>query len=41
MMKDDIVLGKNLIITEETSANPLGTNEIEAVINNYFIPEEG
>ena len=41
MMKDDIILGKNLIITEETSANPLGTNEIEAVINNYFNPEEG
>ena len=36
MMKDGIILGKNLIITEETTANPLGTNEIDAVIMSYF-----
>ena len=36
MMKNGLVLGDNLIITEETSANPLGTNEIEMVINTYF-----
>ena len=36
MMKNGLVLWDNLIITEETSANPLGTNEIEMVINTYF-----
>jgi hypothetical protein len=36
MMKNGIFLGDNLIITEETSANPLGTNEIEMVIEKYF-----
>ncbi|MCR5281953.1 MAG: hypothetical protein K6E18_01145 [Lachnospiraceae bacterium] len=36
MMKDGIILGKNLIITEETTSNPLGTNEIDAVIRSYF-----
>lgn len=35
--KNEIYLGKNLIITEETSANPLGTKEIENVIRTYFI----
>ena len=33
MMKNGICVGKNLIITEETSTNPLGTDEIEAVVN--------
>ena len=36
MMKNGIILGENLIITEETSANPLGTNEIEAIISHFF-----
>ena len=36
LMKNGIWIGKNLIITEETSTNPLGTNEIESVIENYF-----
>jgi len=36
MMKNGIVLGDNLIITEETSDNPLGTDEIEMVIDAYF-----
>ena len=36
MMKDGIILGKNLIVTEETTTNPLGTNEIDAVIISYF-----
>lgn len=31
-----IILGKNLIITEETSANPLGTNDIDRTIAEYF-----
>ncbi len=37
MLKNGIILGKNLIITEETSANPLGTNEIETIINRFFM----
>jgi hypothetical protein len=36
MMKNGICVGKNLIITEETSTNPLGTDEIEAVINELL-----
>jgi hypothetical protein len=36
LMKNEIILGDNLIITEETSANPLGTNEIEAIIDQFF-----
>ena len=36
MMNAGIVIGKNLIITEETSANPLGTNEIDTMIAEYF-----
>ena len=35
-MNSGIILGKNLIITEETASNPLGTNEIEAVIENFL-----
>lgn len=37
MQNDDIILGKNLIITEETASNPLGTNEIEKIIQSYFL----
>lgn len=40
MMKNGIVPGKNLIITEETAANPLGTNEIDTVIGRYFPASE-
>lgn len=36
MMNSGIILGKKLIITEETSANPLGTNEIDKIIAEYF-----
>ncbi len=32
-----IMLGRNLIITEETSAQPLGTDVIKAVIKAYFL----
>lgn len=35
--KNNIRLGSNLIITEETSACALGTKEIEAIIRNYII----
>ena len=31
-----IIQGFNLIITEETSTGPLGTNEVELMINKYF-----
>lgn len=34
--KSGIYLGKNLIITEESSLQPLGTSEIEEVILEYF-----
>lgn len=36
MEKEGIFLGDNLIITEETNASPLGTDEIEMVIKHYF-----
>ncbi len=36
LMKNGIFIGDNLIITEETSANPLGTDEIESIIGRYF-----
>lgn len=36
-LRSGILIGKNLIITEESTANPLGTNEIEAVIAGYFL----
>ena len=36
LMQNGIFLGRELIITEETSANPLGTDEIDAVIKKYF-----
>ena len=36
MMNSDIILGNNLIITEETSVNPLGTNEIDSIIASFF-----
>lgn len=35
MLKNGIIPGKNLIITEETSANPLGTDEIDSIIAGY------
>lgn len=35
--KEGVFLGDNLIITEETSASPLGTDEIELIINHYFL----
>lgn len=37
LMKNGIFVGKNLIITEETSTNPLGTNEIECIIEHYLL----
>ena len=36
LMKEDIFIGVNLIITEETSISPLGTNEIDAIIKKFF-----
>ncbi|MDO4479316.1 MAG: hypothetical protein Q4B73_09855 [Lachnospiraceae bacterium] len=33
----DVMLGDNLIITEETSATPLGTPEIERIIKKHLI----
>jgi len=35
-MQNGFFLGSELIITEETSTNPLGTNEIKAVISKYL-----
>jgi len=35
--KEGIMLGYNLIITEETLSSPLGTEEIELMIRNYLI----
>jgi len=35
-LKEGLFLGTNLIITEETLENPLGTDEIERTINHYF-----
>ena len=35
-LRNGIVIGKDLIITEETSSSPLGTNEIEVVIRRFF-----
>lgn len=35
-LRNGIVAGKNLIITEETSTNPLGTDEIEMIIQQFF-----
>ena len=35
--KNNIRLGSNLIITEETSTCALGTKEIEKVIKNYIV----
>ena len=37
LMKEDIFIGEKLIITEETLTNPLGTNEIDAIIKKYFL----
>lgn len=35
--KDGIYLGDRLVITEETISNPLGTDEIKAIIKHYFV----
>lgn len=35
LMKNEIILGNNLIITEETSTTPLGTDEIEMIIRRF------
>lgn len=35
--KNNVIIGDNLIITEETSLQPLGTDEIERIIKTYFI----
>lgn len=37
LMKEGLFIGEELIITEETSTNPLGTNEIDAVIKRFFL----
>ncbi len=37
LMQNGIYLGPDLIITEETNANPLGTDEINAIIMKYFL----
>ncbi len=36
-MKNGIFVGRDLIITEETSANPLGTNEINDIIKEFLL----
>ena len=36
MAKNGLFMGRDIIITEETSTNPLGTNEIDAIIDTYF-----
>ncbi len=35
-LQGGICMGRELIISEETSTNPLGTNEINEIIKNYF-----
>ena len=35
--KSGMILGDNLIITEETSTDPLGTDEIESVIKKFLL----
>ena len=37
LRKNGIFLGDNLIITEETSTDPLGTDEIKEVIKKYLV----
>ncbi len=36
LMKEEIFIGVNLIITEETFTNPLGTDEIDTVMKIFF-----
>ena len=36
-MSSGVCVGKNLIITEETSDSPLGTNEIDTIIKENFL----
>ncbi len=35
-MKNGLFIGRDLIISEETSANPLGTDEINAIVKVFF-----
>ena len=37
LMREGLFVGNELIITEETSTSPLGTNEIEAIIERFFL----
>ena len=37
LMKEGLFIGDDLIITEETSTNPLGTNEIDAIIKKFLL----
>lgn len=36
-LKSGIVIGRDLIITEETSSSPPGTDEIECIIRTFFL----
>ncbi len=36
-MNSELLLGINLVITEETSESPIGTNEIKKIINKYLV----
>ena len=36
-MDNGMFVGKDLVITEETSENPLGTNEIIAIVKEFFL----
>lgn len=36
LMRNGICIGKNLIITEETLTNPLGTDETKTIIQEFF-----
>ncbi|MBR5376362.1 MAG: hypothetical protein IK139_03705, partial [Lachnospiraceae bacterium] len=36
-MKSGIIIGRDLVITEETLSCPLGTDEIDSIIKTYFL----
>ena len=36
-MKNGIIIGRNLVITEEAVRSPLGTDEIESIIKAFFL----
>ena len=36
-LKSGIVIGRDLIITEESSSSPPGTDEIECIIRTFFL----